>query len=59
MEPFYLTTAKAMLDTETLEDSLVEMLAAADRRVKLGSDHAGLRSTQAIAGIIATWEAVQ
>lgn len=59
MEPFYLSTAKKMLDTETLEDSLVEMLAAADRRIKLGAEYAGLRSTQVIAGIIATWESMQ
>lgn len=59
MEPFYLSTAKEMLDTENLDQGLVEMLDEADRRVKLGSDKAGLRSTQVIAGIIATWEAVQ
>lgn len=59
MDPFYLATAKQMLGTEDLEDSLVLMLSEADRRVRIGADKAGLRSTQVIAGIIATWEAVQ
>lgn len=60
MEPYYLVAAKRMMGTEELEDSLVLMLSETDRRVRLGHDgQAGLRSSQVIAGIIATWEAVQ